>query len=107
MAFTLQRPYGIDTVYKSEYVKQSGFFRLNPDASYNVVFNSLIPGAPPPPPVNGTWGVAQPGCLVVLDKNKTNERSFEVQKVNADSLVIWRKDTVNHLNLSRHYSRRK
>jgi hypothetical protein len=107
MAFTLQIPYGIDTTYKSEYIKQSGFFRLNPDASYNVVFNSLIPGTPPPPPVNGTWGVAQPGCLVVLDKNKTNERSFEVQKVNADSLVIWRKDTVNKLNLSRHYSRHK
>ncbi|MFD2148224.1 hypothetical protein [Mucilaginibacter antarcticus] len=107
MAFTLQRPYGIDTVYKSEFVKQSGYFRLNPDASYNVVFNSLTPGTPPAPPVNGTWGVAQPGCLLVLDKNKTNERSFEVQKVNADSLVIWRKDTVNNLNLSRHYSKHK
>lgn len=107
MAFTLQRPYGIDTVYKSEYVKQSGYFRLNPDASYNVVFNALAPGTQPAPPINGTWGIAQPGCLVVLDKNKTNERSFEVQKVNADSLVIWRKDTLNKLNLSRHYSRHK
>jgi hypothetical protein len=107
MAFTLQVPYGIDTVYKAEYVKQSGFFRLNPDASYNLVSNSLTPGMPPPPPVNGTWGIAQPGCLVVLDKNKNNERSFEVQKVNNDSLVIWRKDTINKLNLSRHYSKHK
>lgn len=107
MAFTLQIPYGIDTVYKSEYIKQSGYFRLNGDASYNVVSNSLTPGYPPPPPVNGTWGVAQPGCLMVLDKSKINERSFEVQKVNGDSLVIWRKDTVNKLNLSRHYSKHK
>jgi hypothetical protein len=107
MAYTLQRPYGIDTVYKAEYVKQSGYFRLNPDASYNVVSNSLTPGVPSPPPTNGTWGISQPGCLVVLDKNKPNERAFEVETVNADSLIIWRKDTLKKLNLSRHYSRHK
>ena len=107
-AYTLQSPYGIDTVYKTELVRQEGYFRLNFDASYNVV-TMPMPGTnmPAPPPITGTWGITQPGCLLVLDKNKTNERSYEVQKVNADSLVIWRKDTVRKLNQLRYYSKHK
>jgi hypothetical protein len=105
-AYTLQSPYGLDTVYKTELVKQEGYFKMNVDASYNV-YTAAAYGMPPPPPTTGTWGIAQPGCLLVLDKNKTNERSYEVQKVNTDSLVIWRKDTVRKLNLLRYYSKHK
>jgi hypothetical protein len=105
-AFTLQSPYGVDTVYKTELVRQGGYFRLNPDASYTVV-SVATNGYPASPPITGTWGIMQPGCLMVLDKNKTNERSYEVQKVNIDSLVIWQKDTVRKLNQLRYYSRHK
>ncbi len=105
-AFTLQSPYGIDTVYKTILLKQSGYFKLNTDASYNLILGAFN-GMPAPPPATGTWGIAQPGCLLVLDKNKTNEISYEVQKVNTDSLVIWRKDTVRKLNQLKYYSRRK
>lgn len=103
LRFTVQSPYGVDTVFKNEIVPQTGYFKLNNDASYNVV----LAGTPPPPPTTGTWGIANPGCLLVLDRNKPNERSYEVQKVNNDSLVIWRKDTLNKLNLLRHYAKHK
>ena len=105
-AFTLQAPYGPDTVFKAIYLRQPGYFKLNVDASYNLVMGGTS-NMPPPPPVNGTWGLTQPGCLVVLDKNKPNEKSFEVQKLTADSLVIWRKDTVAKLNLLQHFSKHK
>jgi hypothetical protein len=105
-AFTLQSPYGIDTVYKTIRLKQSGYFKLNTDASYNLILGAFN-GLPAPPPATGTWGITQPGCLLVLDKNKTNEISYEVQKVNMDSLVIWRKDTVRKLNQLKYYSRHK
>jgi hypothetical protein len=105
-AFTLQAPYGPDTVFKAIRTKQSGYFKLNTDASYNLILGA-INGIPAPPPATGTWGIAQPGCLVVLDKNKKNERSFEVQKLTADSLVIWRKDTVEKRNFLQHFFKHK
>ncbi|MDB5156185.1 MAG: hypothetical protein JWR50_892 [Mucilaginibacter sp.] len=105
-AFTLEAPYGPDTVLKTIYLRQPGYFQLNADASYTLV-QGPINGMPPPHPVNGTWGIAQPGCLVVLDKRKPNERSFEVQKLTRDSLVIWRKDTTAKINYLQHYIKHK
>ncbi len=105
-AFTLQSPYGIDTIYKTMRLRQSGYFKLNSNASYNLILGAFN-GMPAPPPATGTWGITQPGCLLVLDKNKANEISYEVQKVNMDSLVIWRKDTVRKLNQLKYYSRHK
>jgi len=105
-AFTLAAPYGPDTVFKTIYLRQPGFFQLNADASYNLV-QAPMNGMPPPPPLMGTWGIAQPGCLVVLDKRKPNQRSFEVQKLTKDSLVIWRKDTTAKVNYQQHYSKHK
>ncbi|MCC8425272.1 hypothetical protein [Mucilaginibacter sp. UR6-11] len=104
--FTLEAPYGPDTVFKAIYLKQPGYFKLNPDASYNLVMGP-VNGMPPPPPLNGTWGIAQPGCLIVLDKRKVNERYFEVQKLTKDSLVIWRKDTIAKINYLQHYMKHK
>jgi hypothetical protein len=105
-AFTLQAPYSIDTVFKEIRSNQSGYFKLNINASYNLILGAFN-GMPPPPQATGTWGIAQPGCLLVLDKNKTNERSYEVQKLTADSLVIWRKDTVVKQNFLQHFFKHK
>lgn len=89
--------------YKSgvavHYIYPVGYFKLNPDASYNVLSNNVA--------LNGTWGIASEGCLLVLDKNKPNERSFDVQKVTADSLIIWRKDTVAKVNYLQYYKKHK
>lgn len=103
--FTLQASYK-DTVYKTQYLYPGGYFRLNTDASYNVVFGATN-NMPPPLPTTGTWGIAQPGCLLILDKNKPGERAYDVQKLTADSLVIWRKDTVAKVNFLNHYSKHK
>jgi hypothetical protein len=105
-AFTLRAPYSTDTVFKAIRSKQSGYFKLNADASYNLILGAFN-GVPAPPPATGTWGIAQPGCLLVLDKNKTDERSYEVQKLTADSLVIWRKDTVIKQNFLQHFFKHK
>jgi hypothetical protein len=106
--FTLQTSYNTQKVSASQYLKTSGYFKLNVDASYNVFNASTINGSTPPSQiVNGTWGIAQPGCLLVLDRNKPNEISYDVQKLTTDSLVIWRKDTVVKMNFLQHYSKHK
>jgi hypothetical protein len=106
--FTLQTSYNTSTVSAPQLVKTSGYFKLNADASYNVFNASGINGsAPSQQVVNGTWGIAQPGCLLVLDKNKPNEISYDVQKLTTDSLVIWRKDTIAKKNFLQHYSKHK
>lgn len=103
MVFTMQSRYAVDTVFKSERVPETGYLKLNADASYNVVLTTNSTPQTPPPMITGTWGVTNPGCALVLDKNKPNEKSYEIQKLTADSLVIWRKDTTAKLNLLRHY----
>ncbi|MFD2874576.1 hypothetical protein ACFS5N_18980 [Mucilaginibacter ximonensis] len=103
LTFTTQSPYGVDTVFRNLIVPEAGYFRLYADASYDLV----LAGNPPPPPVTGTWGIANPGCVLILDKNKPNERSYEIQKLNTDSLVIWRKDTTAKQNYLRHYAKHK
>lgn len=61
-----------------------GYFKLNTDLTYNVLSDGV--------PLNGSWNLGQPYCMLDLDKTKTNARSFEVVKITTDSLVIWRKD---------------
>jgi hypothetical protein len=61
-----------------------GYFRLNTDLTYNVLSNGV--------PLNGSWKLGEPYCMLDLDLTKLNERSFEVVKLTTDSLVIWRKD---------------
>jgi len=63
-----------------------GYFKLNSDLSYNVVSDGV--------PLNGTWKLGQPYCMLDLDATKYNSRSFEVVKLTTDSLVIWRKDAI-------------
>jgi hypothetical protein len=86
----------------SHNIYTTGYLKLNPDASY-YIFTTTTTNAT----VSGTWGIASPGCLLVLDKNKSNERSYDVQKLTADSLVIWRKDTVAKVNYLQYYKKHK
>lgn len=107
-AFTVQASYSVtaDTVSGIQYLRPIGYFKLNPDASYNVYAGTAI-NASIPAPIYGSWGIAQPGCLLILDKNKPGEKVYDVQKLTADSLVIWRKDTVAKMNYLNHYSKHK
>jgi hypothetical protein len=61
-----------------------GYFKLNTDLTYNVLSDGV--------PLNGSWKLGQPYCMLDLDATKSNARSFEVVKITPDSLVIWRKD---------------
>jgi hypothetical protein len=96
---TLEASYKGNSVFNTRYLFPVGYFKLNTDASYNVLSNGSA--------YSGTWGISQPGCLLVLDKNKPQERSFDVQKLTADSLVIWRKDTVTKVNYLQYYKKHK
>jgi hypothetical protein len=94
---TLESFYTGNSITSSIYIYPVGYFTMNPDASYNVVSNNV--------PYNGTWGIVQPGCKLVLDKGKAAERSFDIQKLTSDSLVIWRKDTAAKVNYFQYYKR--
>lgn len=61
-----------------------GYFKLNADLTYNVMSNNV--------PLNGSWKLGEPYCMLDLDLTKQNQRSFEIVKLTTDSLVIWRKD---------------
>lgn len=62
----------------------NGYFKLNTNLTYNVMSDGV--------PLNGSWKLGQPYCMLDLDEGKSIARSFEVVKLTADSLVIWRKD---------------
>jgi len=68
----------------------TGFIKFNADAGYNLTSNSIA--------LKGTWGIAQPDCNLVLDKNKAWEKSYIIEKLTADSLKLWYKDTVSKTN---------
>ena len=67
-----------------------GYVKFNADAGYELASNNLL--------FKGTWGIAQPDCNLVLDKNKRWEKSYIVEKLTADSLKLWYKDTVAKTN---------
>jgi hypothetical protein len=68
----------------------TGYIKFNTDAGYDLVSNTF--------PFKGTWGIAQPDCNLVLDKGKRWEKSYIVEKLTADSLKLWYKDTVAKTN---------
>nr|WP_294791499.1 hypothetical protein [uncultured Mucilaginibacter sp.] len=68
----------------------TGYIRFNTDAGYELVSNGF--------PFKGTWGIAQPDCNLILDKGKRWEKSYIVEKLTADSLKLWYKDTVAKTN---------
>ncbi|WP_259068414.1 hypothetical protein HDF24_09315 [Mucilaginibacter sp. X4EP1] len=94
--FTVEQNYNASTIFNTSYIYPVGYFKLNSDFSYNVVSDGV--------PLNGTWTI-DTGCKLVLDKNTSLQRSFDIQQLTADSLTIWRKDTVNQINYLQHYKK--
>jgi hypothetical protein len=86
--------YYSDSTYYSEYIFPVGYFKLEANTNYIRLSNGDY--------LSGKWSVDN-DCHLVLDKGKNLERAFEVQKLTADSLVIWRKDTVAHANYLQKY----
>jgi len=68
----------------------TGYLKFNTDAGYELQSSTFL--------FKGTWGIAQPDCNLVLDKNKRWEKSYIVEKLTADSLKLWYKDTVAKTN---------
>jgi len=68
----------------------AGYIKFNTDAGYELASNAFL--------FRGTWGIAQPDCNLVLDKGKRWEKTYIVQKLTADSLKLWYKDTVAKTN---------
>lgn len=68
----------------------TGYIKFNTDAGYNLMSNGAL--------FKGTWGITQPDCNLVLDKNKAWQKSYIVEKLSADSLKLWYKDTVAKTN---------
>jgi len=93
--YILEQNYNSTSVYNTQYVYPTGYFTLNSDFSYNVLSDGV--------PLNGQWELDPNGCKLVLDKNTNLQRAFDIQKITADSLVIWRKDTVAQMNYQQHY----
>jgi len=92
---TVESYYDNLDIYLVQYIYPVGYFRLNADMSYNVLSNGVAQ--------DGSWTIDPSSCRIVLDKGVPAERAFDIQKLTTDSLTIWRKDTVKHINYLQHY----
>lgn len=93
--FYFQYNSSTNTINNPYLVYPVGYFKLNTDLTYNVLSDGV--------PLNGSWKLGQPYCLLDLDLGKQNARSFEVVKLTTDSLVIWRKDANTSLAYLQYY----
>lgn len=93
----VEQSYTATSVSSPVYIYPYGYFKLNSDLSYNVLSDGV--------PLNGTWQIDPNGCKLVLDKNTSLERAFDIQQLTADSLTIWRKDTIQKVNYLQHYKK--
>jgi hypothetical protein len=87
-----------NVVVDSYRIYPNGIFNLNKDGTYHVISNGV--------PFDGKW-MLNPDCSLTLDKNSTNERKFTILKLDADSLVISRRDDATSTNYTQHYSKTK
>jgi len=71
-----------------------GYLKLNLNGTYNRPSNGVN--------LDGKWQINQK-CRLELDKGTSIERAFDIQKLTADSLIIWRKDSVNSVNYLQKY----
>lgn len=90
--------YNDSTIFSRSTIYPVGYFALRSNTTYARESNGDY--------LSGDWSV-DGECRLVLDKGKYLERSFEIQKLTDDSLVIWRKDTVAHANYLQKYIRHK
>jgi hypothetical protein len=89
-----QQTYNGENVYPSYTIYPNGNFTLNSDYTYTRLSNNDY--------LEGKW-LVNSNCQLVLDKGTNLERSFDIQKLTADSLIIWRKDTLAHANYLQKY----
>lgn len=94
---TITVRYGAISIYDAQIKYPTGYIKFNTDATYNLLSNDV--------PYKGTWGITQPDCILVLDKSRSWEKSYQVQKLTADSLKLWYKDTVAKMNYLLLYKR--
>lgn len=87
--------YGSDgiTIADSRIIKPVGFFQLTADGNYRVLSDNV--------PLNGKWNANSSYCQLTLDTATTIQRTFEIVKANADSLVIRRK--TGNIVYTQHY----
>ncbi|MEO6979324.1 MAG: hypothetical protein ABI113_13125, partial [Mucilaginibacter sp.] len=71
------------TVTGSSFQYPAGYILLNPDHTYNRPSNGVT--------LNGGWEINS-NCELALDKTTSDARTFAIDKVTVDSLVISRKD---------------
>ena len=83
-----------DTTYSAQTIFPVGYFKLEANTNYSRLSNNDY--------LSGKWSIDNE-CHLVLDKGENLERAFEVQKLTADSLIIWRKDTVAQANYLQKY----
>ncbi|MBL4676474.1 MAG: hypothetical protein JKY70_09770 [Mucilaginibacter sp.] len=77
----------------------AGYFTIKSNTQYERLSNGNY--------LAGKW-LVDGDCKLTLDKGDTRlERSFEIQKLTNDSLVIWRKDTLAHANYLQKYIRHR
>ncbi|TWR28221.1 hypothetical protein FPZ42_03130 [Mucilaginibacter achroorhodeus] len=91
--------YDDNEIYSRYTERPVGYFWLKPNTMYERESNGNY--------LAGSWTV-DGECRLTLDKgDKKLERSFEIQKLTNDSLIIWRKDTLAHANYLQKYIRHK
>jgi hypothetical protein len=73
-----------------------GYFQLNADHTYNRPSDGVT--------LNGAWEI-NTNCELVLDKTTSDTRTFAIDKVTADSLVISRKDASLNVKYVQRYKK--
>lgn len=91
---TTELQYYSDSTYTASNIYPIGYFRLDANTTYTRESDGNF--------LTGSWSVDNE-CHLVLDKGQSLERAFEIQKLTADSLIIWRKDTINRVNYLQKY----
>lgn len=81
------------TIASSAVIKPVGFFQLTADGAYRVLSDGV--------PLNGKWTANSSYCQITLDTLAPAQRTFEIVKATADSLVIRRK--AGNLVYTQHY----
>ncbi|MFB9842158.1 hypothetical protein [Mucilaginibacter ginsenosidivorans] len=82
-------------VTNSYYLHPVGSFTLKNDGTYSVISDDV--------PLEGMWHLNYQDCTITLDKGNTDSRTFAVEKLSDDSLIISRTDTANRVIYGQHY----
>jgi len=84
-------------IFGSYMMHPVGTFVLKSNGSYRVVSDDV--------PLDGKWQIGYPDCKITLDNGTDDKRTFVIEKLSNDSLIISRKDTLNMVVYIQHYLR--